>query len=102
MRPLSTDLENPATIPYFLWDEPMTVAELRERLSSASHPERIRLIAKILREARDPDVWLFTTVEEVLALWPELSRRLGKRLGFWEFLLERWREAGLIAVPASR
>lgn len=26
---LSTDLDDPSVVPYFLWDEPMTVAELR-------------------------------------------------------------------------
>ena len=33
---LSTDLDNPDSIPYFLWDEPMTVAEFKSRLISAS------------------------------------------------------------------
>ena len=68
---LSTRFEDPAAIPYFLWDEPMGVAELRERLRTASHPERVRLIGKILREARDTDVW--------------------------EFVFERWRIEGFLA-----
>ena len=38
---------------YFLCDEPMSVAALRERLIAASPDECIRLLAKILREARD-------------------------------------------------
>ncbi len=41
---LSTDLGNPEAIPYFLWDEPMTVRELRNRLATASHPEQILLV----------------------------------------------------------
>jgi hypothetical protein len=68
---LSTRFEDPAAIPYFFWDEPMGVAELRQRLRHASHPERVRLIGKILREARDTDVW--------------------------GFLFERWRIEGLLA-----
>lgn len=95
--PLSTDLDDPSAIPYFLWDEPMTVAELRSRLATASVPERTRLLAKILREARDTDVWKFTTPSEVRARWHELSLHLGRRRAFWEFLLERWRHAGLLA-----
>jgi hypothetical protein len=64
-RMLSTELNNPAAIPYFLWDEPMTVAEFKQRLQTASVPEQRRLLAKLLREARDTDVWLFTTPQEV-------------------------------------
>ncbi len=33
---LSTDLGDLKAIPYFLWDEPLTVAEFRERLRTAS------------------------------------------------------------------
>ncbi len=92
---LSLDLDDPSAVPYFLWDEPMTLAELRARLQRASRPERMRLLGRILREARDPDVWRFTTPAELAASWPELQRYLGRRRGFWEFLLQRWRELGL-------
>jgi hypothetical protein len=40
---LSTEIEDPEAIPYFLWDEPMNVAQLKERLRSASFSERVRL-----------------------------------------------------------
>jgi hypothetical protein len=70
----------------------MIVAELRSRLQGAEPPERVRLLGKILREARDPDVWRFTTPAEVVALWPQLERYLGRRRGFWQFLLGRWRQ----------
>lgn len=99
---LTTNLGDPSAVPYFLWDEPMPVSELRKRLASASRAERARLLAKILREARDPDVWRFTTLDEVLALWPQISLQLGRRRAFWEFLLGAWREAGLLAVSPSR
>jgi hypothetical protein len=93
---LSTDLRNPEAVPYFLWDEPMTVASLCERLRMASPPEATRLLAKILREARDTDAWLFTTPAEVSARWKELAPHLGRRRAFWEFLLGRWREEGFL------
>jgi hypothetical protein len=99
---LSTNLEDPEAVPYFLWDEPMTVGELRHRLQTASHPERIRLLAKILREARDTEVWKFTTLSEILRLWPELLRQLGRRRPFWEFLLAEWNRQGLIELPSPR
>ncbi|MDQ1348382.1 MAG: hypothetical protein QG573_1756 [Acidobacteriota bacterium] len=94
--PLSTELERPEAIPYFLWDEPMSVAELKQRLVTASPPEKARLLGKILREARDTDVWRFTSVQEVVELWPELTRHLGRRRPFWEFLLDGWRRQGLL------
>jgi hypothetical protein len=94
---LSTQLDRDDAVPYFLWDQPMTLAEFRRRLNTASPPERVRLLAKVLREARDPDVWRFTTPETVLARWDDLSRHLGRRRAFWEYLLERWRADGLIS-----
>lgn len=94
--PLSTRLDRDDAVPYFLWDEPMTVAELRVRLATASREEGTRLLGKILREARDPDVWMFTTPDAVLDRWSDLSRHLGRRRAFWEYLLNRWRADGLI------
>lgn len=93
---LSTDLNSTAVVPYFLWDEPMTVAELRIKLSSASAEERTRLLAKILREARDTDVWRFTTPEAVWRDWEKLEKHLGRRREFWRFLLESWHKEGLL------
>lgn len=96
MPALSTRLTDPDAIPYFLWDDPMTVSELEERLRTASEPEQLRLRALILREARDPDVWQFVSPEEVVRLCPHLAGRLGVRRGFWEFLLAPWKRLGLV------
>jgi hypothetical protein len=94
---LSTEIQDPAAIPYFLWDEPMNVAQLKERLRGASYSERVRLLGKILREARDTDVWAFTSPDEVRQLWPELCVHLGRRKTFWEFLFTRWQIEGFLA-----
>lgn len=94
---LSTDLEAPQAIPYFLWDEPMTNAEFRRRLITASEPERIRLLAKLLREARDSDVWHFVTPFEIRDRWPALAPQLGRRRLFWRFLLDCWKKGGLLS-----
>ena len=96
---LSLDLDDPSAVPYFLWDEPMTVGELRSRLERASRPDRMRQLGRIMREARDPDVWRFTTPAEVASCWPELERYLGRRRSFWRFLLGRWRDLGLDGRP---
>jgi len=94
--PLSTDLTDLSAVPYFLWDEPMTVSEFERRLKTGSPAERTRLLAKLLREARDSDVWVFASPEEVWRRWPEVSPFLGRRRRFWEFLLDRWRKEDLI------
>ena len=94
--PLSTNLEDPNAIAYFTWDDPMTVAEIKERLRTASSTESARLLGKILREARDTDVWMFTTPEDVLRRWDEIEKHLGRRRGFWEWLLGCWQEMGLL------
>ena len=88
-------------VPYFLWDEPMTVAELKRRLSEASEAERTRLLGKILREARDTDVWRFTTPEEIWRDWAKLEPHLGRRREFWRFLFEFWEKEGLLGERAS-
>lgn len=92
---LSTDLHSPLSIPYFLWDEPMTVAELKRRLSVRS-AERTRLLGKVLREARDTDVWYFTSPEDVARDWAELNPHLGRRREFWKFLFDFWLKEGLL------
>jgi hypothetical protein len=94
---LSSEIQDPRVIPYFLWDEPMNVAQLKERLRGAAHSERIRLLGKILREARDTDVWAFASPDEVRQLWPELCIHLGRRRTFWEFLFTRWQIEGFLA-----
>jgi hypothetical protein len=49
-----------------------------------------------LREARDTDVWLFTTPRDVAAQWERLAPHLGRRRPFWVFLLDQWRQHGLL------
>jgi len=94
---LTTALGNPNAVPYFLWDDPMPVGELERRLREGSEPERLRLLALVLREARDTEVWRFTTPREIVRLWPSLSMRLGRRRAFWEFLLAAWKREGLLS-----
>jgi hypothetical protein len=98
---LELELDDENAIPYFLWDDPMTVGELRHLLRTASAPERDRLLGKVLREARDPDVWRFTTPGEVAARFDALSRHLGRRRAFWKFLLDSWEKEGLLVRESA-
>jgi hypothetical protein len=93
----SRELDRPESQPYFVWDEPIRVAELRARLRQGDGEERLRWAARILRDARFDDVWRFLTVEDVVRLWPALAPRLGRRRAFWTWMLDRWRAHGLIA-----
>jgi hypothetical protein len=97
LLPLSEDLDDPAAIPYFTWDQPMTVAELRTGLAEASEPERDRLLGTLLREAKDTDVWKFTTPEHVARRWSQVERHLGRKRAFWQLLLDQWKKDGLLA-----
>jgi hypothetical protein len=91
-RFLGTDLTDPDVIPYFTWDAPMTVAQIHERLRTGSEAQRLYLIGKILREARDTDVWHFTKPQFVVENFDRLSPYLGRRRAFWTWLLAQWRE----------
>ncbi len=95
-RRLGTDLHDPETRPWFLWDEDMSVRELREIFAIESHPRWIELAAKVMREARDDQVWLFLPLSRVVARYQDIAPRLGRRKTFWDYLLHAWRRRGLI------
>ena len=96
MRPLTLDLTRSDRVPYFLWDEDLSINELRDVLRAGDPWRRDRLLGKMLREARDIDVWHFVTPSEVAEALPRLGRRLGRRRPFWEYLIRGWRELGII------
>lgn len=96
MRGLTTDMTLGDRRPYFLWDEDVSIDELRATLEGPDTPRRAQLLGKMLREARDIDVWHFVTPGEVARSLPALGRRLGRRRAFWEFLIDGWREDGIL------
>lgn len=83
--------------PYFLWDEDVSIGELRAVLAGPDSPERDRLFGKMLREARDLDVWCFVRPSDVAAALERVRRRVGRRYDFWRFLIDGWRSDGLLA-----
>ncbi len=88
LPPTSTDLLLDETRPYFLWWTDASVADLRAHLASADIQERAYWLGALLREANTRDVWLFTSPEQVRALWPYLWRHLGKSRALWCHLLD--------------
>lgn len=97
---LSTDLDDPDAQPYFIWDIPVTVRELRELLHHRDEATRALWTGRVLREARYPDVWRFLTLGEVVARFDVVRRHLGRRRPFWEFLIDGWRSDGLLPESA--
>jgi hypothetical protein len=82
--------------PPFLWDVPVTERELRERLHHPDPAIRAQWEGRVLREATFAEVWRYLTLEEVLRDWPHFYKHLGRRRAFWEWLLQGWRDDGLI------
>lgn len=78
----------------------MSIGELRALLAGPDGDLRDRAFGRMLREARDVDVWAFTTPNEVARMLPRVARRVGQRLPFWTFLIEGWRADGLLASSA--
>ena len=74
--------------PYFLWWTDLDVAGFREQLRSADRQLRSYYLGALLREANSRDVWLFTTPDEIRAMWPDLARHLGKAQAMWAWLLD--------------
>jgi len=96
MRGLTTDMERGDLRPYFLWDEDVSIDELHQLLSSPDSPRRDQVLGKMLREARDIDVWHFVRPAEVARVLERLRRRIGRRYAFWAFLIEGWRRLDLL------
>lgn len=97
MRPLSPNLADEDKRPYFLWDDDISLREFKQRLRGPDATDRLQMLAKLMREARDTDVWMFITPQEAADALPLLTQKLGRRQAFWDFLIEGFRRHGVIA-----
>jgi hypothetical protein len=89
LPPTSPKLLDPNAVPYFLWDDHMTVAGAKAILAGPDARARDELIARILREANTRDVWLFLDWKVIDEAWPRIERRLGRARGMWMLLRSR-------------
>lgn len=94
---LTRDFTESGSVPYFLWDRAVTVAQLSAVLADPAAPDREALLALLLREARPDEVWEFVSPQTVAAEWSRIAPRLGGRCAFWAWLLDEWRDLGLLA-----
>jgi hypothetical protein len=83
--------------PYFLWDVDVTEDELRERLRDPDPAIRAQWQARIMREAQYKLVWQYLSLSDILANWANIRRHLGRKRAYWDYLLEHWRQDGLLA-----
>ncbi len=89
LPPTSERLREASTVPYFLWDDRMTVEEARRVLAEGDRAARDELIARILREANTRDVWLFVTWTMVDEAWERVEHKLGRARPMWTLLRAR-------------
>ena len=92
----SAELDDPTAQPYFIWDVPISVAELRRHLADPDPRDRALWMARVMREARYWDVWRFLRLDDVVSEYDRLKRHLGRKRRFWDFLLKGWRDDGLL------
>lgn len=94
LPPTTPALRDDGARPYFLWWTDCTVADFKRHLSASLPSERAYWMGALLRESNTRDVWLFTTPDDVRALWPLLVRHLGRSRDRWAWLLDvepvRW------------
>ncbi|MBI2372679.1 MAG: hypothetical protein HYV07_01640 [Deltaproteobacteria bacterium] len=92
----SRELDREDAQPYFIWDVTLTVGELRRLLKHPDRKTRALWMARVLREARYRDVWRFVSLADVVASYAEVRPRLGRARPMWDFLIEGWRNDGLL------
>jgi hypothetical protein len=76
--------------PYFLWDADITETKFRELLAQGDDGLKAVLIAKLMRQAKPDDVFIYATEAEIRQLWPHIVPHLGRTRAFWEWLLAAW------------
>lgn len=76
--------------PYFLWDANITETEFRELLAREDRELKSVLLAKLMRQAKPDDVFIYATEAEIRQLWVHIVPHLGRTRAFWEWLFAAW------------
>lgn len=77
--------------PSFLWEYDLNPGELHEILAGP-RAQRLWLVAKILEQARWPEIWQYLTRRQISADLPYLRLSPSTRR-HWEYALRRWRRS---------
>jgi len=83
-----------------MWDERLSEAEVRGQLAHGTQARRIKLMAKIMRDAHVSDVWKYLPPDDIVAHRDELFARPGWHKLLWVFQYNGWIAHGLLdAAP---
>ena len=83
-----SDLVDREGRPYFLWDVDMTLEQFLQGLSDPDPEVRAYLAGKLMRQSRVADVGRFISVDDARAMWPRISRYLGRTREAWRARLD--------------
>jgi hypothetical protein len=76
--------------PCFLWDLEMTLPEFEEALCTSDPAAKGYLLAKLMRQAKPDDVFLFVGLDIIFHQWNVIAPHLGNKAAFWRWALHRW------------
>lgn len=79
--------------PYFVWEEDLTLDELRRRLSDPDPETRRYWYGVVLRQAKPDDSIVLLGRESIRVMVPKLAGQLGRMEPFWQWLTSRWTRA---------
>jgi hypothetical protein len=82
--------------PYFLWDNDITLEEFHRVLREGDDVSRGYMIAKMMRQAKPDDVFLFVTPQQIASLWPRVNPHLGAARAMWTWLFDLWEGMGRV------
>jgi len=67
----------------------MTQSEFKKHLSKSEPMElRAYFAAKLLRQAKPDDVFMYLSVQDIAELWANMLPYLGKKRDFWNWFLD--------------
>lgn len=73
--------------PTFLWDNDLTLDEVRARLRSPDPDVAAYWLGTVMRQARPDDALTLAPPARMRELWPRLERYLGRERAFWAWYL---------------
>ncbi len=71
-----------------MWDNDVTLAELRGHLAADDEDRRAYWLAKLMRQAKPDDAIVLGGVHEMRRLWPRIAHALGRTREFWAWYLD--------------
>ena len=77
------------TTPYFLWDYPLSEAQVNEILKGKDEVKKRWIATRILESARLDDVFKYLTLSEIKQLFPYLKMKKSVKKA-WERALNAW------------